>query len=115
MRHIGLSGANGFIGRHLATSLRDAGHQVRALSRTPAQWDLAGIDVLIHAAGLAHELNQPLMAMSAMAEGALLRLERDKLPEPKFASVCQRIANDALRAGEIIKRLRNFVQKREAQ
>jgi two-component system sensor histidine kinase TtrS len=66
------------------------------------------------AAGLAHELNQPLTAMSAFAEGALMRIERGKLREADSASIFKRIAEDAQRAGDIIRRLRNFVQKREA-
>jgi PAS domain S-box-containing protein len=65
------------------------------------------------AAGLAHELNQPLTAMSALAEGALLRLDRNNLNESEFVTVCQNIASDARRAGEIIRRLRSFVQKRK--
>jgi len=67
------------------------------------------------AAGLAHELNQPLTAMSAFAEGALMRLDRGKLKKTEIASLFSRIAEDAQRAGDIIRRLRNFVQKREAQ
>ena len=67
------------------------------------------------AAGLAHELNQPLTAMSAFAEGALARLERGKLQEHETVSVFSRISEDAQRAGEIIRRLRNFVQNRQAQ
>jgi PAS domain S-box-containing protein len=67
------------------------------------------------AAGLAHELNQPLTAMSAFAEGALVRLDRGKLQPTEVASVFSRIAEDAQRAGEIIRRLRNFVQNRGAQ
>lgn len=67
------------------------------------------------ASGLAHELNQPLTAMSALAEGALLRLDRNNLNESEFLSVCQKIAADAQRAGEIIRRLRSFVQKRKAE
>ena len=67
------------------------------------------------AAGLAHELNQPLTAMSAFAEGAIVRLDRGKLSEPEMKTIFSRIAEDAQRAGDIIRRLRNFVQKREAQ
>jgi len=67
------------------------------------------------AASLAHELNQPLTAMSAFAEGALVRLDRGKLRETEIPSIFSRIAEDAQRAGDIIRRLRNFVQKREAQ
>jgi two-component system sensor histidine kinase TtrS len=67
------------------------------------------------AAGLAHELNQPLTAMSALAEGSLLRLERNKLDESEFITVCQKLASDSQRAGDIIRRLRSFVQKRKAE
>jgi PAS domain S-box-containing protein len=67
------------------------------------------------AAGLAHELNQPLTAMSALAEGALLRLDRNNLNESEFVTVCSKIAADTQRAGDIISRLRNFVQKRKAE
>jgi C4-dicarboxylate-specific signal transduction histidine kinase len=67
------------------------------------------------AAGLAHELNQPLTSMSALAEGALLRLERGNLNQDEFLVVCQRIATDAQRSGDIIRRLRSFVQKRKTE
>jgi C4-dicarboxylate-specific signal transduction histidine kinase len=67
------------------------------------------------AAALAHELNQPLTALSAFAEGALVRLDRGKLRETDVGPISSRIAADAQRAGEVIRRLRNFVQKREAQ
>lgn len=67
------------------------------------------------AAGLAHELNQPLTAVSALAEGALLRLERGNLSESEFVTVCGKIATDAHRAGDIIRRLRKFVQKRKTE
>ena len=67
------------------------------------------------AAGLAHELNQPLTAIAAFAEGAMLRLDRGKLRESETAPVFSRIAADAKRAGEVIRRLRDFVQRRESQ
>jgi two-component system sensor kinase FixL len=67
------------------------------------------------AAGMAHELNQPLTAMSAFAEGALVRLQRGRLSQTEITSVFSRISADAQRAGDIIKRLREFVQKRETR
>jgi C4-dicarboxylate-specific signal transduction histidine kinase len=67
------------------------------------------------AASMAHELNQPLTAMSAFAEGELVRLERGTLRETVVPLVFSRIAEDAQRAGNIIRRLRNFLQKRETQ
>ncbi len=46
---VGVTGANGFLGRHVVTSLRRAGHEVRALIRPAASiqdlgWD-AGVEV----------------------------------------------------------------------
>ncbi len=67
------------------------------------------------ATGLAHELNQPLAAMSAFAEGALMRIDRGKLDRTETMSVLSRIAEDAQRAGDIIRRLRHLVQRHEGQ
>jgi C4-dicarboxylate-specific signal transduction histidine kinase len=67
------------------------------------------------AAGMAHELNQPLTAMSAFADGALMRLQRGRLSQTEITSVFTRISADAQRAGDIIRRLRDFVQKRETR
>jgi C4-dicarboxylate-specific signal transduction histidine kinase len=65
------------------------------------------------ATGLAHEINQPLAAIAAYAEGASIRL-RDGNPDLQSLSlVVDRIASDAHRAGEIIRRLREFLRKRE--
>lgn len=64
------------------------------------------------AAGLAHEINQPLGAIAAYAEGALIRL-RDAKPDPEsLGQILQRIADDAHRAGQVIRRLRQFLAKR---
>ncbi|MFC9976710.1 NAD(P)H-binding protein [Spirillospora sp. NPDC127200] len=42
-----VTGATGQVGRHLVAQLHDAGHHVRALSRTPAKADLpAGVEVV---------------------------------------------------------------------
>ena len=49
---ISISGASGFIGRHLLKSLAKAGHSLDALSRhAPAAESLREADVLIHLAG----------------------------------------------------------------
>jgi len=63
------------------------------------------------ATGIAHELNQPLGAIRAYAGAALGLLERgggDDLHEP-----LEQIQLQAVRAAEIIRRLRDFVSKRE--
>jgi two-component system sensor kinase FixL len=67
------------------------------------------------AAGLAHEINQPLSAIATYAQ-ACQRLIR--LPEPEIddvVSALEQINAQALRAGEVIRRLRNFVKNREVK
>jgi len=64
------------------------------------------------ASGLAHELNQPLAAILNYSRGSLRRLRQ---AEASFdvAPILDRIGEQADRAGQIIRRLRNFVRKRE--
>ncbi len=67
------------------------------------------------AAGLAHEINQPLSAIATYAQ-ACQRLIRQ--PEPEIDDVVaalEQINAQALRAGEVIRRLRNFVKNREVK
>lgn len=67
------------------------------------------------ATGLAHELNQPLAAIAAYAEGALIRIRDGNPDNSKLERVLTRIAADAHRAGEVISRLRQFVKKQETE
>jgi two-component system sensor kinase FixL len=65
--------------------------------------------------GLAHELNQPLTAITMYAQAAE-RLATQ--PEPEMAEVVEalrQIATQALRAGEVIRRLRALVRNRQRQ
>ncbi|HVM98045.1 MAG TPA: PAS domain S-box protein, partial [Candidatus Acidoferrales bacterium] len=63
------------------------------------------------AAGLAHEINQPLSAVVNYAKGCVRRLDADPQADPIFRSAIDRIGEEALRAGEIIRRLRHLVRK----
>jgi PAS domain S-box-containing protein len=65
------------------------------------------------ATGLAHEINQPLAAIAAFAEGAAIRLRNGDANPQDLAKVVERISADAHRASEVIRRLRQFVRKRE--
>lgn len=58
------------------------------------------------AAGFAHELNQPLAAIAAYADGAATLLRRDPEHALQALSIIQAIAGQALRAGEVIQQLR---------
>ena len=63
------------------------------------------------AAGLAHEINQPLAAIVNYAQGCGRRLRADAHSVPAVLPVIDSIASEALRAGEIIRRLRHMVRK----
>ncbi|HSQ01575.1 MAG TPA: ATP-binding protein [Candidatus Dormibacteraeota bacterium] len=67
------------------------------------------------AAQLAHELTQPLCAIANYAAGCRRRLEKSVQPAPEIVDVVDRIGREALRAGAIIRRMREFLQKSEPQ
>jgi PAS domain S-box-containing protein len=63
------------------------------------------------AAGLAHEINQPLSAITNYTEGCIQRLE-NKTAEPEAIRDALKIVTEqADRAGQIISRIRGFVKK----
>lgn len=66
------------------------------------------------AAALAHELNQPLTAIMNYANALAEIIEWDKIPQNEVPrEILDKIAVQTERAGEIIRRLRGFVEKRE--
>ncbi|WP_026608398.1 sensor histidine kinase [Methylocapsa acidiphila] len=66
------------------------------------------------ASSLAHELNQPLAAISNYIKGCqrLLQTDRERNAEA-VQDALEKAAAQALRAGEIIRRMRDFVTRRE--
>jgi signal transduction histidine kinase len=64
------------------------------------------------AAALAHELSQPLTALNSYAQASELLVSSKDISEADrlagLASVSRRMAADALRASEVVKRLRDF-------
>ncbi|MEL6448636.1 MAG: PAS domain S-box protein [Pseudomonadota bacterium] len=66
------------------------------------------------AAGLAHELNQPLAAISAYASAGQ-NLVDSKSDDPRLASAFERIAQQARRAGDVIRKLRSLATRGETQ
>jgi two-component system sensor kinase FixL len=67
------------------------------------------------ASSLAHELNQPLSAITSYLRGAATLLKEDSVDKDRVREALDRSADQALRAGDIIKRLREFVAKGETQ
>jgi PAS domain S-box-containing protein len=63
------------------------------------------------AAGLAHEINQPLAAIVNFARGCSHRLREGTRSLGELVEAVDAIAAEALRAGEIIRRMRQMVRK----
>lgn len=67
------------------------------------------------AAGISHELNQPLAAITTYAQAARRIFGNTPDPDEDVSDALEQIAAQALRAGEIIRRLRSLVRNRETQ
>ena len=80
----------------------------RALERMNSVARLATMGEM--AAGISHELNQPLAAIANYAQ-ACVRFLRMPAPDlPEISGALEQIAGQALRAGEIIRRIRSLVR-----
>ncbi len=68
------------------------------------------------AAGLAHEINQPLTAIATFSQAATRMLARpESIEREDLSEALDQITAQALRAGEVIRRLRAFVKNREVR
>lgn len=67
------------------------------------------------ASSIAHEVNQPLTAIATYAQACRRLVDAGRLESSETLEVLEKIGEEALRAGDIIKRLRNLVQRREAR
>jgi signal transduction histidine kinase len=71
------------------------------------------------AAALAHELSQPLTALNSYAQATELLVSAKDIPDAErlagLADVSRRMAADALRAGVVVKRLRDFFRSGNTQ
>jgi signal transduction histidine kinase len=89
----------------------EAQQALRASLRLAAAGDMA--------AALAHELNQPLTAMSTYARASQL-MARRLVSDPKhladpLVEVTDKLADEATRAGEVVNRLRKFFRDRSTE
>ncbi|HKQ49772.1 MAG TPA: PAS domain S-box protein [Phycisphaerae bacterium] len=64
------------------------------------------------ASGLAHELNQPLCAIVNFAEACVELVQSDHADPAELQRAFSDVAKQAERAGEVIRRLREFVRRR---
>ncbi|WP_409997770.1 sensor protein FixL [Bradyrhizobium sp. SZCCHNRI3043] len=88
--------------------LRELQSELFHVSRLSAMGEMAS--------ALAHELNQPLAAISNYMKGSRRLLAGSGDPNtPKIESAMDRAAEQAIRAGQIIRRLRDFVSRGESE
>jgi len=92
------------------TDRRAAEQQIGKLSRDLSH--LARGELLGQmAAGLAHELNQPLTAISQNVDAAIQTLSSDEEDKDELAEILGEMDQQAHRAGDIIRALRGFARK----
>ncbi|PWR25127.1 PAS domain-containing sensor histidine kinase [Zavarzinia aquatilis] len=88
--------------------LQDLQSELVHVSRLMAVGEMASM--------LAHELNQPLSAVANLLTGSRRLLERGRAEdEPKIRDALQKAAQQALRAGDIIHRMRSFVSRGDGE
>ena len=67
------------------------------------------------ASSVAHELNQPLTAITNYCNGMVSRVKGDAIDKDALITALEKTAKQAHRAGQIIHRIRNFVKRSEPQ
>ena len=67
------------------------------------------------ASSVAHELNQPLTAITNYCNGMVTRVENDAIDKGDLIAALQKTSRQAERAGQIIHRIRSFVKRSEPQ
>ncbi|MBZ0072061.1 MAG: ATP-binding protein [Thiohalobacteraceae bacterium] len=65
------------------------------------------------ATGLAHELNQPLAAIANFTRGCIRRLRSGEMTPAELIEPLEEVCEQAERAGEIMRHVRDFVRKSE--
>ncbi len=116
-RYIWLESSSRCDGREMIVVSRDISARKSAEQAAQAHRDeLAHVTRLSTmgemASGLAHELNQPLTAIHNYLNGTIQRLHTDRLSRDELLTALRHVAEQAERAGQIIRRLRAFVIKR---
>jgi two-component system sensor kinase FixL len=67
------------------------------------------------AAGISHELNQPLAAIANYAQACARLLRKPGADMPEISGALEQISSQALRAGEIIRRIRSLVRNEDVR
>jgi two-component system sensor kinase FixL len=65
------------------------------------------------ASAIAHEINQPLTAIANYASASLRLMAAGKMSQAEAIDTMKRLANEAGRAGEVVRKMRGFVRGEE--
>ncbi len=95
----------------------ESGRRSIAEARHRAVLEIAGYAARISTLGemassLAHELNQPLGAIANYAEGCRVELDRETPDLDAVRGALRKLLANTLRAGEVVRRVRRFVNRR---
>jgi len=77
-----------------------AAESLRQTLRLAAAGEMAG--------AIAHEVNQPLTALSNYGESALMLLERQGAADAALSDIVRKMLRESWRAAEVVRRLRDF-------
>ncbi len=67
------------------------------------------------ASGIAHEVNQPLTAIASYSQVCLNLMQTDNFDQAMLLEILQKTNQQALKAGQIIHRMRDFVKSKKLQ
>jgi signal transduction histidine kinase len=79
---------------------RRAADELRESLRLAAAGEMAG--------AIAHEVNQPLTALSTYGRSAMMMIDRGAAEPARLRSILERMLGEAERAGAVVRRLRDF-------
>jgi len=94
-------------------TLRKASEEIARQQQDKVQFTARLMTLGEMASSLAHELNQPLTAISNYSEGTMARLRRGTLSPEELNAALAKTTAQAQRAGGIIRRIREFVKRSE--
>jgi PAS domain S-box-containing protein len=96
------------------TARRRAEEQA-ALQAEKAQMSSRLVTMGEMASSVAHELNQPLTAITNYCNGMVSRVQADTMAKDDLVAALQKTARQADRAAQVIRRIRAFVKRSEPQ
>ena len=94
-------------------TLRKATEEIARQQQDKVQFTARLMTLGEMASSLAHELNQPLTAITNYSEGALARVRSGSMAPDELQAALAKTSFQAQRAGGIIRRIREFVKRSE--